>query len=188
VHLGNHTDTLRRFPLGCAQRRPAHSRRQCASDSIRRSAFVPSDSNWPVGIAVLIAACAVVGDGERASRRYETLVPYGEFHVIAGTPAISVGSAEAFLARAAGTAGRWEAADEHFAREVEANEKSGNRPWLVHTKHEYAKLLARRGDADDRPRLRELLSDCLAGATDMGMTRVVEQTQALADSAGITLE
>jgi hypothetical protein len=36
--------------------------------------------------------------------------------------------------------------------------------------------------------VRDLLRDCLAGATEMGMTRVVDQTNALAANAGINLD
>jgi hypothetical protein len=49
-------------------------------------------------------------------------------------------------------------------------------------------LLARRGDPGDAERLRDLLRDCLAGATEMGMTRVVAQARSLADTAGINLD
>jgi hypothetical protein len=102
-------------------------------------------------------------------------------------PAVSWGSAELFLALAAATTDRWQLADEHFARALERNALSGNFAWSVHGKYEYARLLARRGDANDRPRLREVLRECLAGATDMGMTRVVEQVRSVADSAGLEL-
>ena len=68
------------------------------------------------------------------------------------------------------------------------NARSGNRAWSVHGKFEYAALLARRNDPADRERLGGLLRDCLAGATEMGMTRVVDQTRALADNAGVTLD
>jgi hypothetical protein len=65
---------------------------------------------------------------------------------------------------------------------------NGNRAWSVHGMYEYARLLARRGDPRDAQRVHDLLRDCLAGATEMGMTRVVDQTRSLADSAGVTLD
>jgi hypothetical protein len=49
-------------------------------------------------------------------------------------------------------------------------------------------LLVRRGAAGDGQRLRDLLQDCLDGATDMGMTRVVGQVRSLAETAGVTLD
>ena len=151
-------------------------------------ADLPTDANWPVAMAGLIAACARLGDRERAIRLYEMFEPYGEYHVVVGAPAISVGSAEGYLALAAGTAGHWDVADEHFAEALEANERSGNRPHCVHITYEYGRLLARRDEAGARPRLRELLRECLAGATDMSMSRVVDQTRSLADTAGVTLD
>jgi hypothetical protein len=116
------------------------------------------------------------------------LLPYREFFVMTGMPALSSGSAELNLALAAGTTNRWDVADEHFARAVERNGRSGNQAWVVHGKYEYAALLVRRGDPSDAQRLGQLLRECLAGATEMGMTRVVDQTRSLAATAGVSLD
>jgi len=151
-------------------------------------ADLPTDANWAIAIALLIFGCAVVGDQPRAARLYEMLSPYAEYCVIAGLPAVSDGSVELFLALAAGTTDRWDLADEHFARAMERDASSGNRAWSVHGKFEYAALLARRGGSADRERLGGLLRECLAGATDMGMTRVVAKTKELAATAGVDLD
>jgi tetratricopeptide (TPR) repeat protein len=151
-------------------------------------ATLPVDVNWAIAIALTIMGCAFVGDRERARRLYDMLLPYREYFVMSGMPALSSGSAEFVLSLAAGTADRWDLADEHFARAVERNDRSGNRAWLVHGTYEYAALLVRRGVAGDGQRLRDLLQDCLDGATDMGMTRVVGQVRSLADTAGVTLD
>ena len=71
---------------------------------------------------------------------------------------------------------------------MERNGSSGNQAWLVHGKYEYAALLVRRGDPSDAQRLSRLLRECLDGATEMGMTRVVDQTRSLAATAGVTLD
>jgi hypothetical protein len=149
---------------------------------------LPFDSNWLIAIAVLIHACVTIGDRDRCARLYELFLPFRQYQVTVGMPAATVGSAELPLALAAGTVGRWDVADDHFTRAMAANQRAGNRIWIVHGKYEYARLLARRAEPKDQPRIRELLRDCLAGATDMGMTRVIEQTRELADSAGVTLE
>jgi hypothetical protein len=52
-------------------------------------ADLPTDANWGIAVALLIFGCAVVGDQQRAARLYEMLLPYGEYFVIAGLPAIS---------------------------------------------------------------------------------------------------
>ncbi|HEX3667653.1 MAG TPA: AAA family ATPase [Acidimicrobiia bacterium] len=149
---------------------------------------LPTDANWPIAVGLIIIVCAFVGDAERAGRLYDMLLPYREYFVMSGMPALSCGSAELFLGLAAATTGRWQLADEHFALAVERNARSGNRAWSVHGMYEYARLLARRGDPGDAQRLHDLLRDCLAGATEMGMTRVVDQTNALAANAGINLD
>ena len=53
---------------------------------------------------------------------------------------------------------------------------------------EAAALLVRRGDPSDAQRLGQLLRECLDAATEMGMTRVVDQTRSLAAAAGVTLD
>jgi tetratricopeptide (TPR) repeat protein len=149
---------------------------------------LPRDANWSVAVAILIASCAYIGDARRAARLYEMLDPYSDSYTVAGSPALVVGSNELFLALAAATAGRWDTADEHFSRAVEGNTRSGNRPWLVHGNWEYARLLSHRDDHDARDRIRDLLRDCMAGATEMGMTRVVAQASELAEASGVTLD
>ncbi|MFL6242708.1 MAG: ATP-binding protein [Acidimicrobiia bacterium] len=149
---------------------------------------LPADANWPIAVTILIIGCAFVGDHERAGRLYDMLLPYREHFVTTGMPALSSGSAELALALAAGTTNRWDVADEHFARAMERNARSGNRTWVVHGKYEYVALLARRGDPGNATRLRELLCECIAGATDMGMTRIVAKTKELAATAGINLD
>lgn len=168
--------------------RPDEAREQIEILATEDFADLPTDANWQIAIAILVFGCAYVGDRPRAARLYEMLLPYGEYCVIAGMPAITVGSVELLLALAAGTTDRWDVADEHFARAMDRNGRSGNRAWLVHGKYEYAVLLARRGDPRDEQRLRDLLRACLAGATEMGMTRVVDQTRSLAAGAGVTLD
>ena len=71
---------------------------------------------------------------------------------------------------------------------MERNATSGNRAWVVHGGYEYAELLVRRDDPADRERLCDLLRECLAGANAMGMTRMVDQTRALADTASVDLD
>jgi tetratricopeptide (TPR) repeat protein len=151
-------------------------------------AALPVDVNWGIAIVLVIMGCAFVGDRERAGRLYDMLLPYREYFVMSGMPALSSGSAELVLALAAGTSGRWDLADEHFAQAMERNARSGNRAWSVHGKFEYAALLARRDDPRSAQRLGGLLRECLTGAMEMGMTRVVDQTRALAATAGINLD
>ncbi len=72
-------------------------------------ADLPTDANWGIAIALLILACAIVDDQPRAERLYEMLSPYGEYCVIAGMPAISVGQPSSFSPsrQAPPTVGSW---------------------------------------------------------------------------------
>jgi tetratricopeptide (TPR) repeat protein len=153
-------------------------------------AEIPRGANWTVGMAVLTVPCAFVGDVQRSARLYELLSPYAEYNVIVGghPAALTIGSAELFLAISAAGAGRWERADAHFGRAMERNARTGCRAWIVHGKYEYAKLLTRRGDPSDAGRLRDLLRDCVADGGEMGMTRIVDHARSLAGAVGVTLE
>jgi tetratricopeptide (TPR) repeat protein len=168
--------------------RPDDVRHQINILAAQDFADLPSDANWGIAIAILILGCAYVGDRPRAARLYEMLSPYAEYCAIAGMPALTNGSFELSLALAAGITDRWDLADAHFARAMERNAEIGARAWTVHGKFEYAALLVRRDDPADRERLGSLLRDCLAGATEMGMTRVVAKTKELAATAGINLD
>ncbi len=148
---------------------------------------LPTDANWTVGIAILVVASAFVGDTARATRLYDLLLPYREFSVNAGMPALTIGSVEAVLALAAATTARWELADDHFERAIAANEQRGVRAWTARIHYEYAVQLARRG-AKHADRVRELLRTCLDGAEAMGMTRIIDEARALADRSGIQLD
>jgi tetratricopeptide (TPR) repeat protein len=167
---------------------PDEARTQLEIIAVNDFDDLPTDANWGISVGLLVMTCAFVGDTERAGRLYELLLPYREYFVMSGLPALSCGSAELFLALAAATTDCWQLADEHFARAMERNAESGDRAWSVHGKFEYAALLVRRDDPADRGRLCDVLRECLAGATEMGMTRVVDQTRELADTAGVDLE
>jgi hypothetical protein len=192
-------DMVERYPLLPAWRtgllylyamldRPDDARHQIEILAAQDFADLPADANWGIAIAILIEGCAYVGDQKRAARLYEMLSPYAEYCVIAGLPALTNGSFELSLALAAATTDRWDLADSHFARAMQRNAEIGARAWTVHGKFEYAALLVRRRDPSDAQRLRQLLRECLDGAAEMGMPRVVDQTRALADTAGIALD
>jgi hypothetical protein len=149
---------------------------------------LPTDSSWLISVGLLITACSFVGDSEHAARLYDMLLPYRDYFVTVPAVALCTGSAELLLALAAGTTDHWDAADQHFTRAMERNARSRNFVWLVHGKYQYAALLSRRGNPEDRPRLRQLLRDCLARSTEMSMTRVMEQVRKLAKTIGVELQ
>ena len=55
------------------------------------------------------------------------------------------GAASRYLGMLAATLGEFDKAEAHFEHALEMNERMGARPWLAHTKAEYALLLRRRG-------------------------------------------
>ena len=68
------------------------------------------------------------------------------------------------------------------------NERMGARPWLAHTRHDYAGMLLARGDPRDRDRMRDLAGRALEDYRGIGMTAYAAQAerrlgQALSGSA-----
>jgi AAA ATPase domain/Adenylate and Guanylate cyclase catalytic domain len=174
--------------LYAALERPDEARAQI--DILAGDGFdiLPTDATWLSSVGLLIVACASIGDRERAAHLYDMLMPYRDDFVTLGNGWLVAGSAERYLALAAAATDRWDAADEHFNRAMERNARSGNLAALVFGKYEYAALLSRRGNPEDRPRLQELLRDCSARATALGMTRVIDRVRTLAKRVGVEFE
>src|SRR5207253_10421086 len=111
----------------------------------------------------------------RARQIYELLEPHAPYTILAGMPAASLGSAELFLALAAGTFGDWKRADAHLATAIERNLAAGNRTWTIRSRQEYAELLVRQGH--DLDRARALLEELAQEAGELGMTRVATRAR-----------
>ena len=77
------------------------------------------------------------------------------------------------------TLGRLEDAERHFIEALAMNERTGARPYLAHTQHEYAAMLLARGDPADRQRALDLVNRALATAQELGMPPLAERALAL---------
>jgi tetratricopeptide (TPR) repeat protein len=152
-----------------------------ASDDFRA---LPRDANWKVGVGILAAVCAMVGDVDRAERLYELLLPVADTMLIAGMPADVLGSVHGPLALLAATLGRWDDAERHYEAAQAANERCGSRAWVVHTRFEWARVVARRDTDGDQRAARALLEACREDATALGMPLVVEGCDGLLETLG----
>jgi DNA-binding NarL/FixJ family response regulator len=64
---------------------------------------------------------------------------------------------------------RWDEAEQHFQEALAMNTRTGARPWLAHTQHDYAAMLLAHGQPEDRVQAMTLLEAALATARELGM-------------------
>jgi DNA-binding SARP family transcriptional activator len=113
------------------------------------------DSEWLFSITLLAEAAAMLEDGEYAARLYDLLLPYGALNAVAPIEA-ALGSASRALGMLATVLGRFADAASHYDEALRMNTSMGARPWVAHTEHDYARMLAARGEPGDRERALEL--------------------------------
>jgi tetratricopeptide (TPR) repeat protein len=123
-------------------------------------------------MTLLADVCAALGDVPRAGRLYELLLPYRELHAV-GQVEISFGAVARALGKLAGTAGRFGQATRHFEAAIQLNQQSGAHPWTAHARHDYARMLAARGD---RQKAHQQLARALATYRELGMDRWADNT------------
>jgi predicted ATPase/DNA-binding XRE family transcriptional regulator len=136
-------------------------------------AALPRDAMWITTLSYLAEVCAYLGDTERATLLYDYLLPYEGRAVVVGFLAVCYGAASHYLGLLAATLGRWSVAEEHFESALELNARMGARPWLAHTRHQFALMLLNRNRGSDRDRAGALLNQALATAQELEMKTVV---------------
>src|SRR5215470_12403792 len=92
------------------------------------------------------------------------------------------GSAEYALGCLAGYLGKPGAAVRHLRSAVTGNQGAGLPPFEFQARYELARVLARRGRAEDRPEALVLADDAARGAGRLGMRTLRADAQRLADS------
>jgi DNA-binding SARP family transcriptional activator len=135
---------------------------------------LPFNEEWLLGMTLLADVCAALDDVPRAGRLYELLLPYRELHAV-GQVEISFGAVARALGKLAATADRFEQATRHFEAAIQLNQQSGARPWTAHARHDYARMLAARGD---RQQAHQQLARALATYRELGMDRWADNTLA----------
>jgi DNA-binding CsgD family transcriptional regulator len=161
--------------LGLAQEARAEFEHLAANDF----ASVPQDALWIACMAYLAEVCAFLADTRRAATLYQFLRPYDGYNIVVGPTAACYGAASRYLGLLAATMCHWEEAQHHFADALAMNAKTGARPWLAHTQHQYARMLLARGRPDDRPLAMRLLDEALTSSRELGMRALEERVVAL---------
>jgi tetratricopeptide (TPR) repeat protein len=130
---------------------------------------LPFDEEWDVSLCLLAETAARLGDGARAARLYELLLPYAD-RVAVSYPEISMGPVSSFLGILAATCGDYDDAARHFEDALSLSERIGARPWLAHAQDDCGRLLLHRGRPGDAERAHDLLDQARAGYAELGMS------------------
>ena len=105
-----------------------------------------------------------------AERGYERSVPFAG--QLCWTGQTYERPVDLHLARMAAALGRYDEAERHCAASIELCERAGAVTFVAHTKDAWAQILIERGGDPDRAR--QLASEALATAQDLGMARLAE--------------
>jgi hypothetical protein len=159
--------------------RPREAKR--ALDDLAQKDFfaLPVDQEWLYGMSLLAETSALLDDTATATALYRLLLPWAAFNV-ADVPEAIRGSVSRYLGILATTTQRWHDAESHFDEALIMNERTGARPWLAHTQHDYALMLLTRNLPRKRERAHELVGAALATYRDLGMDSSAARTATLA--------
>jgi hypothetical protein len=109
---------------------------------------VPEDLIWMPTMSWLAELCHDLADRDAAPLLYARLSPYSERLVVIGYVIACLGSVHRYLALLAATFSQHEAARQHFEAGIAANHRLGLKLPLEHTLRDYARFLARTGQAE----------------------------------------
>jgi tetratricopeptide (TPR) repeat protein len=128
-------------------------------------AALPFDDAWLYAMSLLAEVSARLEDAVAAAVLYRRLLPYAHLQATDFFDGFR-GAVPRYLALLATTLGQLDDADAHFQAALAINERTGARPWLAFTQHDYARLLETRGD---RARARPWLDAAAASYRELGM-------------------
>jgi predicted ATPase/ActR/RegA family two-component response regulator len=176
--LLNHVIRCALAAAHCEQGKMLEARNEFERLATHEFADLPRDVTWLYSVAVLSEVCALLGDRRRARALYRELKPL-ESYIITLGPVIALGSAAHCLGELASTIEDWDAAAEHFERALATHERIGAPQWLARSQVAYARMLARRRQAGDEQRARELLQAARTIAERVGIAALAETARSL---------
>jgi tetratricopeptide (TPR) repeat protein len=138
------------------------------------------DPAWPTGAVLLAEACTALGDP--APALYDILLQRSGEIVVVIMGVACLGSADRYLGLLAATAGKWEAAENHFLEAVRMNEMVKSPLFVAHSQCDHASMLLAQGLAEDLDRARELNAAASAAAAELGLTELARRTATIAES------
>jgi len=131
-------------------------------------ARVATGQGWLLTVAATGAVAVQTGQLEITERAYDLSLPYAG--QLAWTGQTFERPIDLHLARMAGGLGHFDAAESHCAASIDLCERAGAPTFVAHTKDTWAGILIERGGDTDRAR--QLASEALATAEELGMARL----------------
>ena len=138
---------------------------------------MPRDAKRSTSLSYVAEVAALLGDVEAAARLYELMSVYQHMTITAGIATVCYGAASRYLGMLAATLGEFDRAEAHFEHALDMNARMGARPWLAHTKAEYALLLRRRGGKGVSERAEMLANEAWEIAAELDMVRLKKRLQ-----------
>jgi hypothetical protein len=145
---------------------------------------IPVDSKRLVTLTYLAEVAARLCDVKHVERIYALLLPFRDQVVTVPVFTLCCGSVARFLGMLAHALGDWSAAEQHFEYALRMDERLRAWPWLAHSRHEYALMLAARNRSEDKARAQDLLSMAAAEAKRLDMFALVERIGSARTGAG----
>ena len=136
---------------------------------------LPADSKLLITLSYLAEVAAKVGGADEREALYERIAPFADQAVTVPSSTLCCGSTAHYLGLLAGALGDRAQAEAHFEHALAMNESMCAWPWLAHTRHEYAQVLARLGGAADRARAMRLTGRALTTARQLGMSALIRR-------------
>ena len=134
------------------------------------------DNEYLLSLGLLADTARDLGDARAAAVLYDLLVPYAHLNA-SNADELAAGSVSRPLGVLAATMTRWEDAARHFDVALTQNTAMGARPWVAHSRHDYARMLLQRDNTGDRERGRDLLSAARTDYEAMAMTAWAQRAQ-----------
>jgi DNA-binding SARP family transcriptional activator/tetratricopeptide (TPR) repeat protein len=153
--------------------RPELAREQLEILAARDFADIPRDADWLAAVTLISDVAVALADSARAALLYDLLLPYGEQNVVIGLASVCLGSVARYLGRLAVTAGRPDAAEEHFKRAIGANTALRAPVELAHTQLDYARILG------SGARARQLIEAARKAAAELELPAVARRVAEL---------
>lgn len=143
-------------------------------------AGIARDGMWLTNIVFAAEVCARLGDLPRAATLYRLLAPYAGRNVVTGTNIACFGAVDRYRGMLAALMGDDENAAAHFTAAAALDEQGGSRPWLAHSRFEWARWMGRRsGNGCDMAAAASQLDAALAIARELGMAGLARRCEAL---------
>ncbi len=145
---------------------------------------IPHDNTWYAVMVLLSEVCVYLDHAERAEVLYNLMAPYAERNALLAVH-VCYGPIARHLGALAAVNSHFDQAQRHFEAAIESNRRMGARLWLAHSLFDYASMLLRRGNSDDRALALEHLDTAIKDASAGGLKALGEKALALRASLAV---